>query len=326
MIIRANSRFIHAVPLPVPFRALGLDASFTGARGLAMWNPIGSPTSTITLCHGELDPRSPRPSVRIVTESRHTEPGREHTDAIGTALLALPGLSWEDGDAIAASLRERSDTTLTTMLTVDGMPTPFALHRHGTRYWVATAVLPDVDVAVISHATELEDIALVTLDADLSDYEAAPAIVPRLRDLADSRADLVLGWADPVMISIWARHARDAGADVPALHRILAGDLGDEDGLRRDYEQALDELGAPLLDVTQARWQVARSWAAAAVEGDLQPEEAARRITMEVYDQLGRPKSLQPVVNAYREVERHGVVTGNLLTELLAGARMVLVS
>jgi hypothetical protein len=125
----------------------------------------------------------------------------------------------------------------------------------------------------------------------------------------------------------WAHHARDAGADVPALHRILAGDLGDEENcLRRDDEQALDELGAPQLDVTQARWQVARSWAAAAVNGDLQPEEAARRIAVEVYHQLGRPDSLQPMVNASREVEHRGVSTGNLLAELFAGARTVLAS
>ncbi|MEW1958905.1 hypothetical protein [Kineococcus sp. NPDC059986] len=322
MISRENSRFIHAVPLPLPFRALGLDASFTGPRGLAMWNPIGAPTTTITLCHGEVDPSSPRPSVRVVTEPRDTAPGAGYADAVRTALLTLPGLADEDDDDIAVSLRGRSDITLL----VDGTPTPFALHRSGSRYWVAAAALPDVEVAVTAHATAVEDIALVTLDADLSDYEAAPTIVPRLRDLADSRADLVLGWADPVGVLRWAQHARDAGVDVPALHRILAGDLSDADRLRCDYEQALDELGAPQLDVTQARWQVARSWAAAAVDGDLRPEEAARRIAVEVHDQLGWPDSLQPVVAAHREVERRGVVTGNLLAELIAGARAVLAS
>jgi hypothetical protein len=315
VIIRANSKFIHAVPLPLPFRALGLDASFTGHRGLAMWNPPSLPVTTITLSHGELDPQSPRPSVRVITDCNG-----EQADAAEKATRELTGLGWQADEAIATSLRARTDVTIA----VDGTPTPFALHRHGTRHWVAFASLPDIEVAIAAHATALEDVALITVDADLADYEAAPEIVPSLGDLADARADQVLGWLEPLSIVFWAHRALEVGADVPALHRITTADPRDEERLRRHHEQALDELGAPRLDATQARWHMARSWATALAEGGLLPREAARRIAEETHEQLGRPASLQPLVDAHREVERRGVVTGNLHAALLAGARSFL--
>jgi hypothetical protein len=128
----------------------------------------------------------------------------------------------------------------------------------------------------------------------------------------------------PVSIHLWAHNSLETGADVPALHSIAAASLRDEERLRRDHEQALDQLGAPRLDATEARWQMARTWATALVDGELLPQEAARRIAEELHEQLGRPASLQPLVDAHLEVERGGVLTGNLHSALMAGARAFL--
>ena len=114
MVIRDGSRYHHAMPTRPRHRLLGLPPSFTGARGLSMWNPPDGPITTVTLSHGERDLRtgvgvsvvSAAPSA-LRTRGGVAEPDLD--DVVHTALVALPGLTGEDLDSAVAALEDEDD-------------------------------------------------------------------------------------------------------------------------------------------------------------------------------------------------------------------------
>ena len=327
MVIRDGSRYHHAMPTRPRHRLLGLSPSFTGARGLSMWNPPDGPITTVTLSHGERDLRtgagvsvvSAAPSA-FRTRGGVAEPDLD--DVVHTALVALPGLTGEDLDSAVAALEDEQDDPdphgpalwSTVPIPVDGVPRPFRIHRPihrdpgrgGEGLWVAVAALPDVAVGLVASATDPARVELVTLDPDLPDYETAPVLHPRVGDLADTRARLLVEGVEPVLMRYWARDALAAGADTPSLHLAATTDLREPAALRRSFDSALDELGAPRLDGTAARWQYVRYAARSAVEGDLQATEAARRIASHAAGGLGFPARLQPFVDAVRDTVHPG--------------------
>jgi len=174
----AKSTYIWAPPLPLPFRVLGLDNSFTGRRGVAMWNSQDEPVHTITLLHG--GPGSGRPGVRTITRPAHHPRAwwGATQDAIFDALLVLPDLEAEGMDVVATSWGTRP-LWQPVNVAVDGRVLPGHRYRHTDgKWWLVGIDLGDVGVRVVGHGWQVEDHGLVTLDPDLSGYTAKPPRSP----------------------------------------------------------------------------------------------------------------------------------------------------
>lgn len=176
MIVNAKSTCIWAPPLPLPFRVLGLDDSFTGRRGVTMWNPQDVPVHTITLLHG--GPGGGRPGVRTLCRpAEHPEVWQGMTqDAIAEALLVLPGTEADLREAVASSWGA-GPLWAPVGISVDGQVVAAQRYRHGDgKWWVVGADLGDIGVCVIGHGWQVEDHGLVTLAPDLPGYTAKPPL------------------------------------------------------------------------------------------------------------------------------------------------------
>lgn len=314
MIIREGSHYFHAMPTPPRHRLLGLAPSFTGPRGLALWSPFDPPITSVTLCHGELDSRVGA-SVRVISAvpaAAAVRDGRRDPDLDDVAYPALAGLphfTGEDLQTAAAALHQPKGSALWNPreLTVDGAAVPFQAYHHHDRWWVTVTVLHDVAVGVIASDTAPDNLELVTVDADLPGYEAAPVLPPQVGNPADTRARFALEGMEPVLVHAWAKDALAAGAQAPALHAVIGADLRDPGAVQRAFDAALDELGAPRFGSDEElRWQYARYMARAAVDGEIDDTGAARRIVWGTADPLGRPARLRPFVEAVQEADRHG--------------------
>lgn len=302
MIIREGSRYVHAMPAPPRHRVLGLARSSTGPRGLSMWNPQDSPPVTsVTLSHGRIDPRAGA-GVRVTSAACG-----DHAlgDVLFANLTPLPGITGEEVQALASSLEDLGRSALWNSLDlrVDGNPTTFQIHRHRDRWWIAVAALDDIAVGLSATDTTPGDVELVTLDPDLPGYEAAPALRPGVGHPADTRARFEIEGLEPVLVRQWAVDALAAGADVPALHRVVDIDLSDRASLRTAFDTALDELGAPRLGEDGVRWQYVAYLARAVVDGELDATRAARRVVWGAADPLGRPERLRPFVEAVERAD-----------------------
>lgn len=181
MILSAKSTYMWAPPLPLPFRVLGLDDSFTGRRGVTMWNPQDGSVRTITLLHG--GPGGGRPGVRTIcrpADDPEVSQGATR-DAIAEALLILPGTEVDHREEVANSWGA-GPLWEPVGVTIDGQVVSAHRYRHGDgKWWVVGADLGDVGVCVVGHGWQVEDYALVTLAPDLPGYSAKPAH-PRAAD------------------------------------------------------------------------------------------------------------------------------------------------
>jgi hypothetical protein len=129
-------------------------------------------------------------------------------------------------------------------------------------------------------------------------------------DPTDTRARLMIEGMDPALIHYWALDTLAAGTDTPAVRQTAEADVRDQEALHRHFNLALDDLGAPRLDETGARWHYARYMARCAVEGDLDAITAVRRIVWGSAAPLGQPDRLQPFTDAVREADRPGADAG----------------
>ncbi|NAZ78277.1 hypothetical protein GTQ99_23120, partial [Kineococcus sp. T13] len=166
--------WIWAPPLPLPFRVLGLDATFTGPRGVALWNPPDGPVTTITLAHGALDPHLPgvRTTTRAADPAGGWSPVRE---AVLDALLGLPGIQDEQLRRLPATLGTGAAWE-PVAVRVDARVVPAHRYRHpGGEHWVVAADLGDVGVSIAGCGRQLEEHGLLTLAGDLPGYAARPA-------------------------------------------------------------------------------------------------------------------------------------------------------
>lgn len=89
----------------------------------------------------------------------------------------------------------------------------------------------------------------------------------------------------------WAADALTHGYDSPLLSEF-AGRTPPTPVACETPTAALDELGAPTLDEDQARWEMTRAWAHAAVEGTMTPYEAARNIWWQASTPMNHPDAL----------------------------------
>jgi hypothetical protein len=143
-------------------------------------------------------------------------------------------------------------------------------------------------------------------------------------DPTDTRARLMIEGMDPALIHYWALDT--LAADTPALHHTAEADVRDHDAIHHHFHLALDQLGAPRMNETEARWQYARYTARAAVDGELEAITAARRIVWGSAEPVGQPDRLQPFTNAVREADRPGVVAQVVEANCLRLARDYLAS
>ncbi|MEW9267481.1 hypothetical protein AB1207_22280 [Kineococcus endophyticus] len=174
MILNAKSTYMWAPPLPLPFRVLGLDNSFTGRRGVSMWNPQDEPVHTITLLHG--GPGGGRPGMRTICRPADY-PGvwqGATRDAIAEALLILPGTEANHREEVASNWGT-GPLWEPVGVTVDGQVVSAHRYRHSDdKWWVVGADLGDIGVCVIGHGCQVGDHGLVTLAPDLPGYTAKP--------------------------------------------------------------------------------------------------------------------------------------------------------
>jgi len=101
----------------------------------------------------------------------------------------------------------------------------------------------------------------------------------------------------------WATEALINGHDSPLLAEVAGMDGGDARDVRDAFAAALNELGAPTLTEAEARWEMSRAWAHAAVEGTMTPYGAARRIWLDAFNDLDSPDALMPFVGLASEWE-----------------------
>lgn len=179
VILDARSSYIWAPPLPLPFRVLGLDETFTGRRGVAMWNPQDASVNTITLLHG--GPGSGRPGVRTICKPTGSPEilWSATQDAIADALLILPGIEQDQMEGITTTWGTSRLWEPVTIV-VDGQDVKAQRYDHpGTRWWVVGADLGDIGLCVIGHSWQVQDHGLLTLPPDLPGYTAKPPLRPR---------------------------------------------------------------------------------------------------------------------------------------------------
>ncbi|GAB3599039.1 hypothetical protein GCM10027586_01470 [Kineococcus gypseus] len=194
MIVRDGSPYVPAMPTLPSFRVLGLAPSHPGARGVALWNPLEPPVLSVTLSHGHLD-LATGPGVHVTsqlaaTSAPFTASALRPGDVVLTSLLSLPGTSVAEAERTAALLYQphpaagagagASPAWRNVQVPVDGVPTAFRQHQHrSTQHWVAVAEVGEVCIALLAHAIDVDDLALVTVDADLPGYECAAPTSPR---------------------------------------------------------------------------------------------------------------------------------------------------
>ena len=124
-----------------------------------------------------------------------------------------------------------------------------------------------------------------------------------VEDLRRARARALLRMLTPEQMPTWAMCALTDGYDSPSLSELAGLDHADPRDVRDIFTAALDELGAPTLDEDQARLEMARAWAHAAVEGTMTPYEAARRIWWEASSPMDHPAALVRFVGLASEWE-----------------------
>jgi hypothetical protein len=188
------------VPLPpLPhepdFPVYGLDASFTGARWLDLWNPVGpkSPASQtwvtdITLGHGSWDRsgaivlvHSMKRGLDVFAGVQRARPGHdvELEHVLANACVAMLHLTapddadaqfWREGATRMVEMAESPDDLAWSdrNLAVDGAMATFKAAREAD-VWVAGAVRDHSVIGVVVRGFEPEQIRLEK--SDLSRYQ-----------------------------------------------------------------------------------------------------------------------------------------------------------
>ncbi|WP_432510889.1 hypothetical protein [Kineococcus sp. SYSU DK001] len=145
-----------------------------------------------------------------------------------------------------------------------------------------------------------------------------------VEDLRRARARAVLHLLTPEQMPTWAAHALIDGYDSPSLGELAGLDVADPRDVQDTFTAALNELGAPTLDEAQARWEMARAWAQAAVEGTMTPYEAARRIWWQASSPLGHPDVLADFVGLASEWEDDPEHRAAYEADIVQAARVLL--
>ncbi len=148
----------------------------------------------------------------------------------------------------------------------------------------------------------------------------------QLRQVRQVRARVVLDLLAVEQMPSWAAHALEAGLDCASLREVAGMDGHDPRQVRAVFHAALDELGAPALDEEQARWEMARVWARAIVEGTVRPYEGARRIWWEAASPLELPDALVDFVALASEWEDAPAHRAAYEQDIVQAARQLLTS